>query len=589
MIKGGKKMNNYQWIWQYSKDRKKTIFLGIILLVTSSLLMIANPLIIGQLIDRVIGAGETEKLIPLLMWMIGLTVLRTVFRYAYQITFETIGQHTVFGVRQHLFQKLQLLDFDFFNRTRVGDIMARMTGDIEAIRHFVCWVTYNIVESVFWFVMAIVVMAWINPVLMLSLVAVTPVIYYLTRQMSAEAHPVFLEIRQSFSKLNSLVEENISGNRVVKAFSREDFEIEKFNEANEAFKQKNLASARVSMKYLPWLDGLAGSLTLITLLVGGFLVIRGQMTVGDLVAFNGYLWMLNMPMRMSGWLINDTQRFNASCVKIREMLEVKPLITAEKHIEKHPLQGHIVFEDVTFHFSDDPDTPILSNVSFEALPGQTIGILGETGSGKTTLVNLIARFYDPSHGRVLIDGKDAREWPVRQLRENIAMVMQDVFLFSSTIEENITYGAPELSDERIRHVAEIADANHFIEQMPEGYRTIVGERGVGLSGGQKQRLSLARALAKDPAVLILDDTTSAVDMQTESKIQAELTKLTKRTTTFVIAHRISSVREADTILVLEKGRVVEQGTHQALVERGGRYFDIYQTQLGQSSQEGGQL
>lgn len=205
---------------------------------------------------------------------------------------------------------------------------------------------------------------------MLSLVAVTPVIYYLTRQMSAEAHPVFLEIRQSFSKLNSLVEENISGNRVVKAFSREDFEIEKFNEANEAFKQKNLASARVSMKYLPWLDGLAGSLTLITLLVGGFLVIRGQMTVGDLVAFNGYLWMLNMPMRMSGWLINDTQRFNASCVKIREMLEVKPSITAEKHIEKHSLQGHIVFEDVTFHFSDDPDTPILSNVSFEALPGQ---------------------------------------------------------------------------------------------------------------------------------------------------------------------------------------------------------------------------
>lgn len=293
------------------------------------------------------------------------------------------------------------------------------------------------------------------------------------------------------------------------------------------------------------------------------------MSIGDLVAFNGFMWLLNMPMRMSGWLINDVQRFNASCVKIRNLLITEPQIMVEDKKKGKKIAGYVTFKDVSFAFSDDPETPILKNVSFTVRPGQTVGILGETGSGKSTLVNLIARFYDPTEGEVLIDQINAKEWPVRKLRDQISMVMQDIFLFSNTIEENISFGKPYLNMEQIQRVAAIADAHNFIVKMPEGYDTIVGERGVGLSGGQKQRISLARALAKDPSILILDDTTSAVDMETESKIQKELNQLTQDKTTFIIAHRISSVRDADFILVLDKGEVKEQGTHTELVAKKG--------------------
>ncbi|MFZ1690800.1 MAG: ABC transporter ATP-binding protein, partial [Trichococcus flocculiformis] len=448
------------------------------------------------------------------------------------------------------------------------------------IRHFVSWVTYNILESILWFVMAVAVMGTIHLPLMLALVAVTPIIFILTQKMSREAFPLFFQIRESFSRLNSMVEENIGGNRIVKAFAREDHEIEKFTKHNEDFKRRNLDSASVSRTYLPWLDGFAGTLNAIALVLGGLYVIRGEMSMGDLVAFNGFLWMLNMPMRMSGWLINDVQRFSAACVKIRDMLDTEARIPVTAVQEHQRIKGTVTFDDVSFAFSDDPGTDILSHVSFTVGPGQTLGILGETGSGKTTLVNLVGRFYDPTSGTVLIDGKSAKDYPVRQLRENIAMVMQDVFLFSDTIEDNIAFGNPQVDRSYIQQMARIADADGFITSMPQGYDTIVGERGVGLSGGQKQRISLARALAKDPAILILDDTTSAVDMETESKIQQELLGLTENKTTFIIAHRISSVRDADLILMMEKGQVVEQGTHAELLAKRGKYYDVYCKQLG---------
>lgn len=577
-------MNSYHWIWQYSRKYTKKIILAIIFIIVNAVLILLNPLLTGRIVDEVIDQGRTELLLPIIGIMIGVTLFRTVIRYSYQILFERVGQNTLFALRQDMYQKLQELDFDFFNHTRVGDIMARMTGDTDAIRHFLSWVTYNIMECVLWFVLAVAVMSTINWQLTLALVAITPLIFLLTQRMSKEAHPVFYEIRESFSRLNSMVEENISGNRVVKAFSREDFEIEKFNKHNEDYKQQNMASAAVSGKYLPWLDGLAGSLSVIALLLGGLFVIKGQMTLGDLVAFNGFLWMLNMPMRMSGWLINDVQRFNASSIKIRQMLATEPQIPVTAHRLDTMIKGYVAFEHVSFHFSDDPDTLILDDISFAVKPGQTVGILGETGSGKTTLVNLIARFYDPTAGTVWIDAKDAKEYPVRQLRENISMVMQDVFLFSNTIEDNIAFGQPTADGDYIRRMAEIADADSFISRMPQGYATIVGERGVGLSGGQKQRISLARALAQDPSILILDDTTSAVDMETETKIQKELGKLTEAKTTFIIAHRISSVREADLILLMAKGRIVEQGTHKELVARRGKYYEVYLKQLGMTEE-----
>lgn len=578
-------MNNYQWIWQFVRPNKKRLGLALILILVNAVLILINPYLTGVLVDQVIDNKKLNLLVPILIVMVGVTLVRTTVRYTYQILFERTGQNTVYDLKQALYRKLQELDFDFFNHTRVGDIMARMTGDTDAIRHFVSWVDYQTIECVIWFICAIVVMGWISWPLMLALVAVTPLIFIFTVLMAKKARPIFLEIRESFSRLNSMVEENIGGNRVVKAFTREDYEIQKFNEHNEDYKSRNMDSANVSKKYLPWLDGFASSLTIITIVFGGSLVIAGKMTLGDLVAFNGYLWMLNQPMRMSGWLINDVQRFNASCVKIRQMLGTAPKILLEDKQLQERIKGDVKFENVSFHFSDDPTHTVLHDISFTAHVGQTVGILGETGAGKTTLVNLIARFYDPTAGVVEIDQQNAKTYPIRKLRESIAMVMQDVFLFSDTISDNIAFGNPQAPDNFIRKMANIADADSFISKMPEGYETIVGERGVGLSGGQKQRISLARALVKDPSILILDDTTSAVDMETETKIQKELTQLTEKKTTFIIAHRISSVRDADLILMMEKGHVVEQGTHEELVALKGKYYEVYQKQLGLSGGE----
>lgn len=579
-IKGCEKMESMKWIWQYVRKYRLLMIGVFILIFIASGISIIYPLLGGKVIDDVVYQNKTNLLIPLLLIMIISTIIRTICRYTYQIMCERIGQNSLFRIREDLYKKLQSLDFGFFNNTRVGDIMARMTGDTDAIRHFVSWVSYNILENVFLFSFAIIIMATIDWKLTLALVILTPLIAILTMKMSSKAQPVFYEIRESFSRLNSMVEENISGNRVVKAFAREDFEMKKFHEHNEDFKKRNLDSADVSRTYLPVLDSLAGMLVVITLIFGGYLVIKGQMTLGDLVAFNGFLWMLNGPMRMSGWLINDVQRFIASSFKIQDMMATDAKIPIHAEKPAPSLQGHVEFKNVSFHFEDDPNTDVLKNISLKASPGQTIAILGETGAGKSTLVNLICRFYDPTSGEILIDGVDARKWHVRELRNHIATVMQDIFLFSDTIEGNIAFGAPDATMEDVRRMARIADADHFIETMPESYDTIVGERGVGLSGGQKQRISLARALLKNPSILILDDTTSAVDMETEVKIQGELKKITENTTTFIIAHRISSVKEADEILILNHGEIIERGTHTSLLAEKGYYFDIYNKQLG---------
>ncbi|MBC2255542.1 ABC transporter ATP-binding protein [Listeria ivanovii] len=573
-------MKSMKWIWQYVRKYRMLMIGVFILIFIASGISIIYPLLGGKVIDDVVYKNQPQLLIPLLLIMVISTIIRTICRYTYQIMCERIGQNSLFRIREDLYKKLQSLDFDFFNNTRVGDIMAQMTGDTDAIRHFVSWVSYNIMENIFLFTFAIVIMTTIDWKLTLALVIITPLIAFLTMKMSSKAQPVFYEIRESFSRLNSMVEENISGNRVVKAFAREDFEMKKFHAHNEDFKQRNLDSAAVSRTYLPVLDSLAGILVVITLVFGGYLVIKGQMTLGDLVAFNGFLWMLNGPMRMSGWLINDVQRFVASSFKIQDMMATTAKIPIHAEKLAPSLQGYVEFKNVSFHFEDDPNTDVLKNISLKAAPGQTIAILGETGAGKSTLVNLICRFYDPTSGEILLDGVDAKKWHVRELRNHIATVMQDIFLFSDTIEGNIAFGAPDATMEDVRRMARIADADHFIETMPESYDTIVGERGVGLSGGQKQRISLARALLKNPSILILDDTTSAVDMETEVKIQGELKQITEHTTTFIIAHRISSVKEADEILILNHGEIIERGTHVSLLAKKGYYFDIYNKQLG---------
>lgn len=573
-------MNNFSWAWTYVKPNWRSMLVASLLLLVNSGLFLVNPYLIGLIVDQVIYANQGQLLIPIILTMVAAALIRTVVRYTYQIMFEQISQNSLFRLRQDLYHKVSELDFEYFNHTRVGDIMARMTGDTDAIRHFIGWVSYNIVESVVWFICAIIAMGAINIPLTISLVAVTPLIFIFARRLVKESSAKFFDIRESFSRLNSMVEENIGGNRVVKAFAQEEFEVEKFDLHNDDFKQKNLASADVTRRFMPWLEGFAGSLNVITLVLGGYLVIRGSISIGDLVAFNSYLWMLNNPMRMSGWLLNDVQRFQAACIKIRDLLTTQSRIPVTAHEDIPAVKGQVEFKDVSFKFADDPNFAVLNNISFKAEVGQTIGIIGETGSGKSTLVNLIGRFYDATEGEVLIDGHNIKEYPVRFLRNHISMVMQDVFLFSNTISDNIAFGDPYTSQENIKRMAAVADADAFISRMPDGYGTIVGERGVGLSGGQKQRISLARALTKVPSILILDDTTSAVDMETEAKIQQGLSEVTELTTTFIIAHRISSVREADLILMLDKGSIVERGTHSQLIAQRGRYYRLYQKQLG---------
>ena len=596
--------SNLRWILPYCKPDLPRVLGAVLLFIVNDTMALIIPLITGVIVDQVITGGHADMLTRLCLIMIVFTLIRVGSRYGYQMFMERFGQNTIFRLVSDQYEKLHQLDFTYFNHTRVGDIMSRMTSDTDAMRHFLSWTTYNILDCVVMFVGAICVMFAIDWRLALALACVTPFIWIFARQLSSHARPLFLDIRNSLASLNSMVEENIEGNRVVKAFVREDHETEKFDERNDDYMQRNMAQAYNSRRYLPWLDGCSFSLQLITLVFGGWLVINGYMTLGNLVSFNSFLWMIDGPVRQFGWLLNDLQRFNASCVKIRRLLTAKSRIVENPDAEESVKQavaiqsqvgqqraaapdrisGEIRFDHVSFAFPDDPNTPILKDIDFFVPAGTKLGILGETGAGKSTLVNLISRFYDPTVGHVVIDGIDARDWPLTTLRSQVCVVAQDTFLFSDTIGGNIAFGAGSNRDENyIRRMAAIAGADGFIRSMPEGYNTVVGERGVGLSGGQKQRLSLARALADDPAILIMDDTTSAVDMETEAEIQRHLKEMGGSKTIITIAHRISSIKDADLILVLEHGQIVERGDHASLVKSHGRYWEIYKKQLGMQS------
>lgn len=596
--------SNLRWILPYCKPDLSRVLGAVLLFIVNDTMALIIPLITGVIVDQVITGGHADMLTRLCLIMIVFTLIRVGSRYGYQMFMERFGQNTIFRLVSDQYEKLHQLDFTYFNHTRVGDIMSRMTSDTDAMRHFLSWTTYNILDCVVMFVGAICVMFAIDWRLALALACVTPFIWFFARQLSSHARPLFLDIRNSLASLNSMVEENIEGNRVVKAFVREDHETEKFDERNDDYMQRNMAQAYNSRRYLPWLDGCSFSLQLITLVFGGWLVINGYMTLGNLVSFNSFLWMIDGPVRQFGWLLNDLQRFNASCVKIRRLLTAKSRIVENPDAEESVKQavaiqsqvgqqraaapdrisGEIRFDHVSFAFPDDPNTPILKDIDFFVPAGTKLGILGETGAGKSTLVNLISRFYDPTVGHVVIDGIDARDWPLTTLRSQVCVVAQDTFLFSDTIGGNIAFGAGSNRDENyIRRMATIAGADGFIRSMPDGYNTVVGERGVGLSGGQKQRLSLARALADDPAILIMDDTTSAVDMETEAEIQRHLKEMGGSKTIITIAHRISSIKDADLILVLEHGQIVERGDHASLVKSHGRYWEIYKKQLGMQS------
>ncbi|MGG7620276.1 ABC transporter ATP-binding protein [Bacillus coreaensis] len=571
-------MHSLHWAWSYIRHFKGKLCIGLLLALAVSALNMVNPYLAGRMVDDVMYGKNIEMLWTLVALMVGTTIVRTSVRYGYQIMFEKISQNVIFKMRENLYDRLLQLDFTFYDRTKTGDIMARMTGDMEAIRHFTAWTIYMIFENATIFIFAIVFMFTIHPPLAFAILSIAPVIAFFAFRLSRDVKPTFTDIRNQFAKLNSVVQENISGNRVVKAFAKESYEIEKFSVENEAFMDRNLKSAKVWERYLPVLDSLAGVLTVVMILVGGIMVINDSLTIGELVIFNSLIWALNNPLRMAGWLMNDVQRFIASAEKVEELLLTKSKM--KNGMEKSTTQeisATVVFDRVYFSYGDGM---VLEDVTFEAHPGQTVGIIGPTGSGKSTLVNLLSRFYDTSNGAIKVGGRNVKEWDIHQLRSSMGMVMQDIFLFSDTIEGNIAYGNPNATLEDVQAAARKAEAHDFITSLPEGYDTIVGERGVGLSGGQKQRIALARALLKDPSILILDDTTSSVDIETEEKIQHTLQTIQRSKTCFIIAHRISSVKEGDIILVMNHGKIIEKGNHEELLLKRGYYYHVFQNQYG---------
>ncbi len=561
-------------IWQYI-----VALSALILAVTISMIM---PEITRRIVDDVIVGGQSDLLMKLLGLYLILGLARAGFQYIKEYCFDSVSSKVVVGLRRDLFTHIQGLDTSFFDKNNTGEIMARLKEDIDKVWEALSFISMLLIEVAFHTVFILVCMIRLNAYMAIIPFIAIVVCGLMALKMDKKLDVVFGDISEENAVLNTTCEENIAGVRTVKAFAREGHELTKFKKHNDKYKELNVDLSKVFVRYYPFFSFISGIVPLLVLVLGGIFYVKGMygITLGVITAYISYSNNIVWPMEMLGWLTNSFSEAVASIKKLNKIYnEASTINDPENPVVLEHVKGEITFDHVGFHKEDMHD--ILKDISFEIPAGKTLGIMGASGAGKTSIVSLLTRLYDVTDGEIRLDGVPIKDLTLKQLRGSVSLVMQDVFLFSDTIAENIKMGKRhKISDAIIKLSSKNAGASEFIDKMDKGYDTVIGERGVGLSGGQKQRISIARAFAKELPILIMDDSTSALDMETEREIQKRLKELTDMTK-IIIAHRISSVKDADEIIVLDEGRIAERGTHYELLRKKGLYYETYVSQYGE--------
>ena len=550
-------------------------FLCIVIAVSLDML---SPQVTRRIIDDVIIEGKTDLLPKLLLLILLIGLGRCIFQYIKEMLFDLYSSKIATEMRRDLFQHLQSLSLSFFDKNNTGELMSRVKDDIDQIWKAVGFVSMLIIEVIIHTSIVLYCMYKLSPMLAVIPTIILPVMACLAIFMERKLGNIYEKISEENAALNTVAQENLSGVRTVKAFAREKFEIQKFLSHNKRYYDLNMKQSKVFAKYYPYFQFVTKLLPIFVIVIGGYQVIQDEITLGTLGAFTEYSMNIIWPMEMLGWLSNDFASAVASNRRIKKIYAEEPtIIEVENPVVLDEVKGSVTFQQVSFSLDDKN---ILSDISFDLSAGKTIGIMGATGTGKTSIINLLQRFYDVTEGEIKLDGVNIKNLTLHQLRKSISLVMQDVFLFSDTINENVKMGKKyQVRDDEVIKAATDSQASEFIERMDQQYETVVGERGVGLSGGQKQRISIARALAKKTPILVLDDSTSALDMETEHQIQLALSQI--EATKIIIAHRISAVKNADEILILDEGKIVERGTHETLMQKKGYYYDTYIAQYGE--------
>ncbi|WP_249869925.1 ABC transporter ATP-binding protein [Oceanobacillus saliphilus] len=566
-----KKLKQYYW------PHKKYFFWSLFFLLFVTGITVVYPIILQVTIDEVVLQNRYELIPWICAIFLGLMVVKGLSTFIFQYLGDLFGMTTVYHLRRALYDKLQALAFKYYDNAKTGDIMSRLTADVEGFRFFLSVGFAELIRMVLLIAISLSIMFYYSVPLAFVTMAAIPFLAIVVFKFDKRVHPAFRDIRKSFGKLNTRVQENISGMNTVKSLSREDFEIGRFSTSNDNYRQNYIKTSKLWAKYFPFMEFIGNVCVVALLAFGGYLVMEGKLGLGELVAFFSLVWYILGPLMNLGFIVNQFSQAKASGERLIEILDAKEDIVEIENAVDHPIKGHVTFKHVSLNYIENDDAA-LKDINFDAPPGKVIGLIGATGSGKTSITQLITRFYEPQVGEVLIDGRPVADYKLKTLRSHIGFVLQEPFLFSTSIKSNIAYGRPDISEKEIIAAAKRAQAHEFITELPNGYDTMLGERGMGLSGGQKQRIAIARAICINPSILVLDDATSAVDMETEFNIQKALREVMIGRTTFIIAHRISSLKHADEILVLEDGKVVERGTHDYLLNHKGPYERIYNIQ-----------